>query len=1123
MLPNLLKSRRLLPLLVTQFLGAFNDNLFKNALFTVVTFKIATNAELLTHILSALFILPFFLFSATAGEIADKYDRARLTRYLKITEIVLMCGVGLAYWLNSLPLLVVILFLMGTQSSFFGPIKYALLPQQLKQNELIAGNAYVEGSTYLAIMGGLILGTILPLTVSIWLLIMFSVLGFLSARFILPAPAPRPEMHVSYHIFKTTLSTFSLIKQNKTIWKSILGATWFWSLGAFIVVQVYVLSDIVFHVQETVVTFFLLLFSIGVAIGSVTCNKILKGMLHVTYVPLSAIGMTCCFLMLYFLTRSYPTYVEPASLMVFLSDTKNILISLCLFLMAFCGGLYVVPLQALIQDKAPKKCTASVIAGNNIVNSLGMVIIAIFSAGLLALGVTIPQLFLIVALIGFGVSFYICSLLPDAFVRSVLYTILKLLFKIEINGLSHYKKAGKRVLLVANHTSLLDALLLVACIPEKLTFAINTEWSKKWFIRMLRPLVDLYALDPTNPMAIRSLIEEIKKDKKVIIFPEGRITVTGGLMKVYEGAGIVAEKAQARILPIRIDGAQYSKFSYLKHKIKTRLFPTIHLNILPPEKMTIPDTIIGRQRRTVISNKLYDLMVRMMYATSQIDENLFCSLLEASSVYGSKHVILEDVTRKPLTYRQLLFKSYVLGSVYHHFIPHEKYVGLMLPNMNITVLSLFALMRLDKVPTMINFTQGIPQILSTLKTVGVKTVITSRLFVRQAHLENLTKAVLEQGVRIIYAEDLLKQSFWKQKIQGMFDFICRKRPQNKPNDAAVVLFTSGSEGLPKAVVLSHRNFQANRYQISSVMAFNASDVFFNALPMFHSFGLSVGCMMTLLSGVKTFLYPSPLHYRIVPELVYDTNATIICSTDTFLAGYGRLAHPYDFFSIKYAIVGGEKLKEKTAQLWSKKFGVRVLEGYGATETSPVLSINTPMYLKEGSVGRLLTGMQYRLEKIEGIEDGGELWVTGDNVMLGYMKADKPEILQPPQNNWYNTGDIVTVDDNGFITIQGRAKRFAKIAGEMVSLSSVEGLLSQQYPDTMHGVLAVSDEKKGEQLVCLTNNPQMNVEAVQTYFKQHQFSELWVPRKIIYMKDLPLLGTGKFDYQKAKELLKEITG
>jgi acyl-[acyl-carrier-protein]-phospholipid O-acyltransferase/long-chain-fatty-acid--[acyl-carrier-protein] ligase len=290
--------------------------------------------------------------------------------------------------------------------------------------------------------------------------------------------------------------------------------------------------------------------------------------------------------------------------------------------------------------------------------------------------------------------------------------------------------------------------------------------------------------------------------------------------------------------------------------------------------------------------------------------------------------------------------------------------------------------------------------------------------------------------------------------------------------------------------------------------------------MFHSFGLSVGTVIPILSGIKTFFYPSPLHYRVVPELVYDTNATIVCGTDTFFFGYGRMGHPYDFFNMKYAVVGGEKLKETTADLWMKKFGVRILEGYGSTETAPVLALNTPMNIKYGTVGRLLPHINYKIKPVAGVENGGELWVQGDNVMLGYMKADKPGKLQPAKDHWYDTGDIVSIDEDGFISIQGRAKRFAKIAGEMVSLTSVEQAVDQLYSGAVQGILTEPDEKKGEQLILITNHEKPSVAELRKYFKEKGFSELWIPKNVIYMKNPPVLGTGKFDYQTAKKLLNE---
>ena len=1115
---NLLTSKRFLPLLLTQFLGALNDNLFKNALLMLVTLRMAQNADVLSNVIAALFIIPFFLFSATAGQVSDKYDRSRVARILKVIELILMLGVGIIFVFQSLFWLIVLLALMGAQSAFFGPVKYSLLPQQLKSNELIAGNAYVEASTYVAILLGLILGTLLPIEGVVLLLIALSVVGVISSCYIPKATPVRPKAKIFKNIFKASKETLSLIYQNKIVFRSILGATWFWTIGAFIAVQIYPLSGNILHVSNTVITFFLILFSVGVALGSITCEKMMKEVIHVTFIPICTLAIGICFFALYTLTNNYPVYNETVGFVDFLFIRPNsFCISLSLFFLAFFGGLYVVPLNALMQANAPKNYTATVIGGNNILNAFGMALISVVAIILLSLGLTIPQLFLGVAIASIAVFFYICKLLPDALLRSVLQGIFGLFFRVHLEGVQNFKKAGNRVLLVANHTSLLDGLLIATFMPDRVTFAINTDWAKKWFIKPFGLLVDLYPLDPTNPMAIRSLINEVKKNKKVMIFPEGRISVTGGLMKVYEGAGVVAQKANAKIVPVRINGAQFSKFSYLKNKLKTRAFPKISMTILPPQKFTIPEGIVGRDQRHYISMQLYDLMADMMYSTSKIDEHLFTSLLKSADLYGWNQKIAEDISRKPLTYNTLIKKAYILGQAYKSSFS-EEYVALMLPNGLANVVSFFALQSVDKVPVMLNFSQGIQQILSCIKTVKVKTILTSKLFIRMAHLEEVEKAIRENGTNVIYLENFAKDMSLSDKIKGLLKHLNESKPCRLADKPAVVLFTSGSEGMPKAVLLSHKNLQANRYQITSIMAFNSSDVFFNALPMFHSFGLSVGTIIPILSGIKTFFYPSPLHYRIVPELVYDTNATIVCGTDTFFCGYGRMGHPYDFFNMKYAVVGGEKLKETTADLWMKKFGVRILEGYGATETAPVLSLNTPMNIKQGTVGRFVPHINYKIKPVPGVEEGGQLWVQGDNVMLGYMKADKPGKLQPAKDHWYDTGDIVTIDSDGFISIQGRAKRFAKIAGEMVSLTSVEQAVDQLYKGAVQGILTEPDEKKGEQLVLITNHPKPSVAEIRKFFKEKGFSELWIPKKVIYMKNAPVLGSGKFDYQSAKKVL-----
>ena len=706
--------------------------------------------------------------------------------------------------------------------------------------------------------------------------------------------------------------------------------------------------------------------------------------------------------------------------------------------------------------------------------------------------------------------------------KFLLKELLTTFYRIEIKGLENYQNAGNRVLIVANHLSFLDAILLTVFLPEKPMFAINTFIAHQWWMRPFLSLADTFPLDPTNPMAIKSLISEIKKDKKCIIFPEGRITVTGSLMKIYQGPGMIADKTDAMILPVRLDGAQYSPFSRLRGRVKIHFFPKITLTILKPVKFEVPKEITGRARRAANADKLYDIMTNMLFESSDYKKTLFESLLNARNIHGSNHKIIVDVERKPVSYNQLITSSFVLGK---EIIKHTKsgeYVGLMLPNMNSSIITFFAMQAYGRVPAMINFSTGGQNFIAACNVAQIKNIYTSRKFIETAKLQHLIQLAEADKIKVFYLEDVRENISFVDKMVGMLkskfaDHICKRNEKYDADDASVVLFTSGSEGVPKGVVLSHANIQANRFQLASRVDFSSKDVVFNALPIFHSFGLTGGTLLPILSGIKTFFYPSPLHYRIVPELIYDTNATIMFGTNTFLANYARFANAYDFYSIRYVFAGAEKLDESTRKIWSEKFGVRIFEGYGTTETSPALSTNTPMHNKVGTVGRLMPGIKSKLEEIDGITDGKKLLVSGPNVMKGYLLSTSPGKIVPLIDGWYDTGDIVQIDENSYISIKGRAKRFAKIAGEMVSLTATEVNIAKIDPKSAHAIVALPDPKKGEQLILMTTSTTLKRADISSYFRENQITELSVPKEIIVVEKLPLLGTGKVDYVKVKEL------
>ena len=443
---------------------------------------------------------------------------------------------------------------------------------------------------------------------------------------------------------------------------------------------------------------------------------------------------------------------------------------------------------------------------------------------------------------------------------------------------------------------------------------------------------------------------------------------------------------------------------------------------------------------------------------------------------------------------------------------------MLLPNANGVVITYFALQAFGRVPAMLNYTAGPANLVSACKTAEIRTIISSRVFVEKARLADCV-AALEAHVKFVWLEDLRKTVTTPDKLIGALT-AGRQHGTIAPDDTAAVLFTSGSEGTPKGVVLSHRNILSNIAQVGARIDFGPGDILFNVLPVFHSFGMTGGMVLPLINGVKLYLYPSPLHYRIVPELVYGTNATVLFGTDTFLAGYAKMANPYDFRSLRYIIAGAEQVKVETRRTYNEKFGLRILEGYGVTETSPVLAVNTPMFNRNGTVGRVLPGMETQLETVPGVEEGGRLHVRGPNIMKGYLRAENPGQIEPPRGGWHDTGDIVTIDPQGFVAIKGRAKRFAKIGGEMVSLAAVETILADLWPETPIAVLAAPDARKGERLVLLTTNKHANRSEAIAHLKYKHAADLMMPSEVMLIDTMPVMGTGKIDYVGLAGMLKE---
>ncbi len=694
------------------------------------------------------------------------------------------------------------------------------------------------------------------------------------------------------------------------------------------------------------------------------------------------------------------------------------------------------------------------------------------------------------------------------------------------------KDLPQRGVYVSNHVSYLDPVLLFAFLPGNPVFALNGHLYRRRWIRFLMKTADVVLFNPIEPGDIKDLIAKVDSNRLCVIFAEGRMTQNGGMMKIYEAPGLVADKSGAPLIPIWISGPQYGYFSKTKGKLPHRPLPRMKITVGKPRSFKLKQEL--RRQRDHISNEVYLILREMGFdAIYNPNISLFAQLMKTAKVHSKKGffkrpLVIEDIQRKPDSYKNLIIKSFVIGRYFKkQTVPGEN-VAVLLPNVIANVCVFFGLSMYERIPVMLNFSSGVRSILSMCKTAMVKRIITSHAFIKNANLEDVLEAIKKEGYEVFFLEDLKNKISLFEKIRGLISYKHKYVPHRDGGDKpAVILFTSGSEGAPKGVVLSHANIISNIKQVSTIETLNVTDVQFNALPMFHSFGLTIGTLFPLFEGCRLFLYPSPLHYRVVAELVYEIGATVMFGTDTFFRGYGKIAHPFDFNNIRLIFLGAEAVKQDTRNMWSERFGIRLLEAYGTTECSPVLTANTREFNRFGSIGKILPAIDYKVVPVEGIEKGGELWVKGPNIMTGYLLPDNPGVLVPPKDGWYNTGDVVEVDEIGFIYIRDRIKRFAKVGGEMVSLNAVDTMVREAYKlmgeEYEYGVVAVPHESKGEQVVLVTNNRDVKQEVLLDYIKRNGMSELYLPRIIMFRDGaLPVFATGKMDnITLKKEVLEEL--
>ena len=704
--------------------------------------------------------------------------------------------------------------------------------------------------------------------------------------------------------------------------------------------------------------------------------------------------------------------------------------------------------------------------------------------------------------------------------RILAHALLRLLYRFEAFNTEVLKTPGP-VLLLPNHVSWWDWLLIGVCLDDDWRFVTSSRAAEaSWIHKRLMINRRTFPVDVNSPYAVKHMAEYLQKGGRLVLFPEGRISNTGSLMKIFDGTGFLIYKTHAKVITCYLRNAFRLPFS--RNPDKHQLFPKVTVHFSPLQKVPAYDHISTTEARGRLTDWLRDRILlqqfetEMQFGPATVPE----AIVKAARLHAGK-VVLQDATMKKLNYRRILTGAKLLAGCWQRLLQEDqRRVGVLLPNVNAMPVAILSLWSAGKTPAVLNYSSGVPVMLSCGRVAGLKQVVTSRVFVAKARLD---LAPFESaGLEVIYLEDARRRIGALSKLVTLLgQFVRPNLPtgRNGVDDTAAVLFTSGSEGDPKAVELTHRNLLANIRQMIAVVDLQERDRFFNALPLFHSFGLSVGLLLPLVRGVYVFLYLSPLHYRVVPAVVYDLCCTVFFGTNTFLTGYARKAHPYDFRSVRYLFAGAEKLQESTSTTWMRKFGVRVIEGYGATECSPCVSANTPMHPCHGSAGQFLPGIEHRIEPVEGVTEGGRLFVRGPNIMRGYLNPEANAQFQA-LGGWYDTGDIASVDARGFVHILGRLKRFAKVSGEMVSLTAVEDALAGAFPKyglkCVVAVLSKPDEAKGEKLIAVTNEPRLTLEEIRDAIRAAGLGNLAAPREIKVLRELPRLGTGKVDYRELQK-------
>lgn len=707
--------------------------------------------------------------------------------------------------------------------------------------------------------------------------------------------------------------------------------------------------------------------------------------------------------------------------------------------------------------------------------------------------------------------------------QAFLYLPLKLIYRIGDAEIAAAAKVDAPVIYAVWHQSKLDPALMLSLLPEQTLHILDEGAATSIWLEPWRELARTITFNAKHVFVSRRLTRVLRGKGRLAVYLPDTIEPDTKAFRLFRAISRIAIQADARIVPVFVSGGRFLPTSLTPaEKAPRRWFQKLGIVALAP--MTIAELVerAGGSSVTTNSNALFDRLAEARLAGAGLDRGLFAAVRDAALRFGPAKPIIEDIVTGALSYRRMLIGARVLGRRFAAITEPGEAVGVVLPNTNGVVLTLLGLASGERVAAMMNYTAGPANVAAAVNAAAIRTVVSSRAFVEKAAIGDEIEAIEKAGAKLLWLEDVRASVGTLEKLSAalLWRWPLARQDADKP---AMILFTSGSEGTPKAVVLSSRNLIANAMQAEARISFSPADRLLNVLPVFHSFGLTGGTILPLINGVPLFLYPSPLHYKIIPEIARKVRPTVMFGTDTFLTAYARTAKEGDFSSLRFVVAGAEAVKPETRRIWRERFGAEIVEGFGLTEASPVVAVNTATHGRDGSVGRLLPGLRMRLDPVEGITEGGRLWLSGPNLMRGYMTAERPGTLQPLDKEWLDTGDIVSVDREGFLTIRGRIKRFAKVAGEMISLGAVEMMVKSLWPEDSHAAVSVPDKKRGERIVLVTTADDVDAEALRRCGKQAGAAEIMVPADVVKVKEIPMLGSGKTDYVKVRKLAMESLG